>query len=130
MNKAILIGHVGKKPEIKNTQTGGILATFSLATTERWRDKQGTKQERTEWHNVTAFGRTAEVIAEYVKKGDKLAIEGRIQTDKWMAEDGTNRYSTKIILDKMEMLGGAKAKPQQQDNFAPQPDFVDDDIPF
>ena len=105
MNKAILIGNLGRDPEISNTQNGMAVAKFSIATSERWNDKNtGKKQERTEWHRITAFGRLAEICEKYLSKGRQVCIEGRIQTSSW-EKDGIKRYNTEIIASTMKMLG-------------------------
>lgn len=140
LNKAMLIGNVGQDPEIRYTPGGDAVANLSVATSEKWKDKQGDKQEKTEWHRIVAFGRRAEVIGEYVTKGSKLYIEGKLQTKKWQDQSGNNRYTTEIIADKIQMLGGnsdggqqQRAPQQQRQQPAQQqesaPDF-DDDIPF
>ncbi|MBF0382764.1 MAG: single-stranded DNA-binding protein [Magnetococcales bacterium] len=153
LNKVQLIGNVGKDPEIRFTQDGRPIANLTIATSESWNDKQGQKQEKTEWHRVVAFGKLAEIIQQYVKKGSKLYIEGQLQTRKWTDNQGQDRYTTEVVIQQfggqMLMLdsrgqsdGGyqqqapssqsysqpqqAAAAPQQQ---APAPDF-DDDIPF
>ena len=128
INKVILIGHLGQAPEVKYMPSGSAVANISLATSEQWKDKQtGEKQERTEWHRVTFFGRLAEVVGDYLKKGAQVYVEGRIQTDKWQDKDGNDRYTTKIIANEMQMLGGKSDKPQESQG---QPDGFDDDIPF
>ena len=107
VNKAIILGHLGKDPEIRYTTSGSAVANISIATSEQWKDKQtGEKQERTEWHNVTFFGRLAEVVGEYLKKGSLVYVSGRIQTDKYTDKEGVEKYSTKIIANEMQMLGG------------------------
>lgn len=110
LNKVELIGRVGKDPEIKSSSNGNQFAVFSLATSEKWKDKQGNKQEKTEWHNVVCFNESlVKVISQYVNKGDMLYIEGKLQTRKWQANDGSDRYSTEVILEnynsKLIMLG-------------------------
>ena len=105
VNKAILIGNLGRDPETRYTQGGSAVARFSIATSESWRDKQtGEQQERTEWHNVVCFARLAEIAGEYLKKGSKVYIEGRIQTRKWQDQNGQDRYTTEIIANEMQML--------------------------
>ena len=157
LNKVMLIGNLGADPEIRYTTGGSAIANLRLATAESWRDKEsGEQQERTEWHRVVFFGRLAEVAGEYLKKGSQIYVEGRIQTRKWQDKDGSDRYSTEIIANEMQMLGGrggatgsagASAGGGRSDNFdappsrdaapkgsrpqqeSPMPDF-DDDIPF
>ena len=149
VNKAILLGHVGKDPEIRSTNSGSLVASFSLATTDRQKDGQGNWQDKTEWHNLVAFNRTAEIVRDYVKKGDKLYIEGKIQTRSWDDRDsGIKKYRTEIfILD----VNFASGRSEQQDGngngysrpnasyaragSAPQEDYTDQgitdaDIPF
>lgn len=107
LNKVMLIGNLGADPEIRYTTGGSAIANLRLATAESWRDKEsGEQQERTEWHRVVFFGRLAEVAGEYLKKGSQIYVEGRIQTRKWQDKDGSDRYSTEIIANEMQMLGG------------------------
>jgi single-strand DNA-binding protein len=107
VNKAILLGHVGKDPDIRSTNGGAIVASFSLATADRQKDGQGNWQERTEWHNLVAFNRTAEIIRDYVRKGSQLLIEGKIQTRTWDdRESGQKKYRTEILVDDLTLLGG------------------------
>ena len=109
VNKVILLGNLGKDPEVKYTASGMAVATFSLATTERAKDKDGNWQDRTEWHNVKAFGRTAEVAGEYLKKGRTVYIEGRIHYDSWDdKETQQKRYRTEIIVNDLIMVGGQR----------------------
>lgn len=105
VNKAILIGNLGKDPEVRYMPSGEAIANITLATTDTWKDKSGEKQERTEWHRVSFFGRQAEVVGEYLKKGSQIYVEGRIQTRKWQDKDGQDRYTTEIVADRMQMLG-------------------------
>lgn len=149
VNKVILVGNLGRDPEVRYMPNGDAVANFSIATTENWKDKDGNKQEKTEWHNIVLYRRLAEIAGEYLKKGRPVYIEGRLQTRKW-EKDGVTRYSTEIIADQMQMLGGrddgtetsrttaddyraasdggrsAPSAPQQRSNF----DDFDDDIPF
>lgn len=106
VNKAILIGNLGKDPEVRYMPSGEAIANITLATTDSWKDKSGEKQERTEWHRVSFFGRQAEVVGEYLKKGSSIYVEGRIQTRKWQDKEGQDRYTTEIVADRMQMLGG------------------------
>jgi single-strand DNA-binding protein len=106
VNKVILIGNLGRDPEIRYMPSGDALATLSVATTDTWKDKSGEKQERTEWHRVSMFGRLAEIAGEYLKKGSQVYIEGRIQTRKYTDKDGAEKYSTEIVASEMKMLGG------------------------
>ncbi len=106
VNKVILIGNLGRDPEVRYMPSGDALATLNLATTDTWKDKSGEKQERTEWHRVSMFGRLAEIAGEYLKKGSQVYIEGRIQTRKYTDKDGVEKYSTEIVANEMKMLGG------------------------
>lgn len=104
INKAILIGNLGADPEIRYTQSGTQVATFSVATTERWKGQDGQMQENTEWHRIVAWGRLAEICGEYLNKGSRVYIEGRIQTRKWQDQDGNDKYTTEIVAREMKML--------------------------
>ena len=107
MNKVILIGNLGQDAELRYTPGGAAVTTLSLATTERWNDKDGGKQERTEWHRVILWGKTAESLAPYLLKGKQISVEGKIQTRKWEDKEGNDRYTTEIRADRVELLGGA-----------------------
>lgn len=152
VNKAILIGNLGKDPEVRYMPSGEAIANITLATTDTWKDKSGEKQEKTEWHRVSFFGRLAEIVGEYLKKGSPVYVEGRIQTRKWQDKEGQDRYTTEIVADRMQMLGSkssgggsfevvenkpaaassgnaaasAKTAPAAKGSF----DNFDDDIPF
>ncbi len=155
VNKVILIGHLGKDPEVRYMPNGEAVANITLATSENWKDKSGEKQEKTEWHNVVFYRRLAEVVGEYVKKGSQIYVEGKITTEKWQDKEGKDRYTTKIVANEMKMLGSksggvgsfevvenqttsapaarsapaakpATAAPASKSNF----DNFDDDIPF
>ena len=107
VNKVILVGNLGADPEVRYLPSGDAVANIRLATTDRYKDKAlGEFKEMTEWHRVSFFGRLAEIVSEYLKKGSSVYIEGRIRTRKWQAQDGTDRYSTEIVADEMQMLGG------------------------
>lgn len=135
VNKAIILGNVGKDPEMRYLSDGKAAVSLSVATSSSWKGKDGEKQESTEWHRITAFGKLAEIIGEYVKKGSQIYIEGRIGTRKWTDKAGIERYTTEILADQMQMLGGrGEAK---QDKPAAKPaekaghfDNMDDDIAF
>ena len=146
VNKVILLGNVGKDPEIRSTPSGTMVATFGLATSERQKDQQGNWQDKTEWHNLVAFGRTAEIIRDYVKKGSKLYVEGRIQTRNYEDKEHAGRkiYRTEIIVNDISLLssrdegssprssGSAsfdQRQPANADDMA-QTEITDDDIPF
>jgi single-strand DNA-binding protein len=107
VNKVILVGNLGADPEVRYLPSGDAVANIRLATTDRYKDKQsGEFKEMTEWHRISFFGRLAEIVSEYLKKGSSVYIEGRIRTRKYQAQDGTDRYSTEIVADQMQMLGG------------------------
>ena len=139
LNKVMLIGNLGKDPEIRYTASGTAVASFSLATSDRIKSKTGEWEEKTEWHNITLWGRQAEVAGEYLAKGKTVYIEGRLQTRKWQDRDGRDRYTTEVIGDKMQMLsgkgeGGSRqntTRPESQEPAYEEPAFnPDDDIPF
>jgi single-strand DNA-binding protein len=142
VNKVILVGNLGKDPEIRYMPNGNAVANLTLATTESWKDKQtGDQQEKTEWHRIVMFRRLAEIAGEYLKKGSQIYIEGKLQTRKWQDNSGNDRYTTEIVANEMQMLGGrGGGSTGFADNAAPVPasasvsesapaDF-DDDIPF
>jgi len=104
VNKVILIGNLGRDPETRYMPDGGAITNISIATTENWKDKQGEKQEKTEWHRVAFFGKLAEIAGEYLKKGSQVYVEGRLQTREW-EKDGVKRYTTEIVANAMQMLG-------------------------
>ena len=106
INKVILVGTVGKDPEVRYFQSGDAYCTLSVATSEQWKDKQGEKQERTEWHRVKFTRKLAEIVGEYVKKGQQIYIEGALRTEKYTDKQGVERYSTDVIANEMQMLGG------------------------
>ncbi len=147
INKAIIIGNLGADPEIRATQNGTQVATFNVATTERWRGQDGQLQESTEWHRVVAWARLAEICGQYLQKGSKVYIEGRLQTRKWQGQDGQDRYTTEIIAREMKMLspkgegsqgggyGGGSAGAQGGGTNEPPPfafsnSGTGDDVPF
>ncbi len=144
VNKVILIGNLGNDPDIRYTASGAAVANISIATAESWKDKDtGEKQERTEWHRVVFFGRLAEIVGEYLRKGSQVYIEGRLQTRKWQDKEGKDRYTTEIVANEMQMLGSrstgstnfdktapvSNATEQSPTNQGKSNDF-DDDIPF
>ena len=106
VNKVILLGNLGRDPETRYTTGGDAVTNLNIATSEQWKDKSGEKQERTEWHRVVLFGRTAEIAGEYLKKGRSVYIEGRLQTRKYTDKDGVEKYSTEIVADRMQLIGG------------------------
>jgi len=150
INKVIIVGNLGQDPETRYMPSGSAVTNFTVATNESWKDKQtGEQKDRTEWHRVAMFNRLAEIAAEYLRKGSQVYIEGKLRTRKWQGQDGNDRYTTEIIADEMQMLGGrggaggaggdfggapsrgksgggsSGAEPPQ-----PGPDEFDDDIPF
>lgn len=154
INKVILVGNLGNDPDVKYTQGGMAVTRISLATTSVRNDRDGNKQERTEWHRVVFFGKLGEIAGEYLRKGSQVYVEGSIRYDKYTGQDGVEKYSTDIIADEMQMLGGRgegggggerAPRPQRQEygsqggaprrqapapQQAPADDFADDDIPF
>lgn len=109
INKAILIGNLGKDPELRYTPAGQPVASFTLATTERWTDRNGQRQDRTEWHNIVAWGKLAELVNQYLKKGRSAYIEGRITTRSWDDRDGNKKYRTEIVANQIQFLGSGSS---------------------
>jgi single-strand DNA-binding protein len=134
VNKVILLGNVGQDPEIRYTTSGEPVANFSIATTDQWKDKNGEKQERTEWHRIVAYKKMAEIIGQYVKKGDPIFIEGSIQSNKYKDKEGIERTAFQIRLETMRMLGSRGKSDTQQKPEYQQPsgnfDDFEDDIPY
>lgn len=145
VNKVILVGNVGKDPEVKMLPSGMAVANFTLATNERFKDKSGEFQERTEWHSLTAYQRLAEIIRDYVKKGSKLYVEGRIQTRSWDDKDNQKHYKPEIIVNDVVLLSGRgegesggyskpgaydQRQPAHTDDIVQSTEITDDDIPF
>ena len=148
INKVIIVGNLGQDPETRYMPSGSAVTNFTVATNESWKDKQtGEQKDRTEWHRVAMFNRLAEIAAEYLRKGSQVYIEGKLRTRKWQGQDGNDRYTTEIIADEMQMLGGRgggggsyggpggggkSGGAKDSGNAPPQPgpDDFDDDIPF
>ena len=153
INKAFLLGHVGKDPEVRSTNGGSIVASFSLATADRQKDGQGNWQDKTEWHNLVAFNRTAEIVRDYVRKGSQLLVEGKIQTRAWDdRETGQKKYRTEIFVYDLTLLSGRSDEPNRNSGYGggngrasataygqeqnangtdyPDEGISDDDIPF
>jgi single-strand DNA-binding protein len=147
VNKVILIGHLGADPETRAMPSGTTVANIRMATTESFKDKSGEWQERTEWHNVVLFGRMGEVAGEYLRKGSQVYVEGRLRTRKWQDKQGNDRYTTEIVANDMQMLGGRGAgaagregaegrepresrEPAEAVTSSTERDSFDDDIPF
>ncbi len=140
INKVILVGRLGKDPEVRFTPSGQAVAKFTVATTEKWRDQQGQMQERTEWHNIVVWGKQAETCGQYLSKGRQVFIEGRIQSRSYDDKDGNKRYITEIVAQNVKFLGGSEGGgrsaeagqplPPGEPSGGPLPPLDDDDIPF
>lgn len=146
VNKVIIVGNVGKDPEVRYAPSGDAFTSVSLATMEKWKDKSsGQQKEATEWHRIVFFGKLAEIVGQYVKKGSAVYVEGKLRTKKWTNKDNIEQYTTEIHADIMQMLGGEKAtqskepaeksatystKPKQVQRPLPSTSDMDDDIPF
>ena len=130
MNKAMIIGNLGNNPELRHTQNQTPVATFSVASTERWKDSDGNKQEHTEWHRVVAWKGLAEVCNEHLSKGSKVFIEGKLRTRKWGDQDGNFRYSTEIVVRDLEMLGGRQENSESVPDDGRDIPLPENDIPF
>jgi single-strand DNA-binding protein len=143
INKVILVGRLGADPEIRYTQSGAAVATLSIATSEKWKDKEGQSQEKTEWHRVVLWNKLAELAGQYLSKGRQVYIEGKIQTRKWDDKDGQTRYTTEVVGNQMQFLGGQNDSAGSNydagmpDDIAPAPAMgasgpsgTEDDIPF
>ncbi|AWV90833.1 single-stranded DNA-binding protein [Bradymonas sediminis] len=147
LNKAMIIGNLGADPEVRFTQSGTAVGNLRIATNEKWTDKSGQRQERTEWHRVVVFGKTAENCQKYLKKGRQIFVEGRIQTNEWQDKDGNKRYTTEIVASNVTFLSGGSGggdysdsgsssggggytqeRPQVESNY--DQSFNDDEIPF
>ena len=122
VNKAIIVGRLGKDPETRYLPNGKAVTNISLATSEQWNDKQsGDRMEKTEWHNIVAFEKTAEIIAEYCRKGDQLYVEGKLQTRKWQDKEGNDRYTTEIVAQQITLLGGGSGSREDAGDQRQQP---------
>lgn len=144
INKAILIGNLGKDPELRRTANGSSVVSFPLATTERWTDRNGEKKDRTEWHNIVAWGKLADLANQYLRKGRSTYIEGRITTNSWDDKDGNKRYRTEIVATQIQFLGGSgsgtsgdvaseapASNTTNSNDSVPEPEpIVEDDLPF
>jgi single-strand DNA-binding protein len=135
VNKVILVGNLGADPELRYTSSGTPVASFSLATRERWTNKSGEKEEKTEWHKIVAWARLGEICGEYLHKGKQVYIEGRLQTRSWEDRDGNKRYTTEIVAQTMQMLGpaGKEGRLESKDEAFPVEEPIsvpEDDIPF
>lgn len=130
MNKVMVIGNLGNDPEVRYTQNKTPVTTLSVATNERWKNSEGNRQEHTEWHRVVAWGKLAEVCGEYLNKGSKVYIEGKLSTKKWEDPDGNTRYTTEIVAKGLEMLGSRQDNGGSQPNGSNEPPMPGDDVPF
>ena len=139
VNKVIIVGALGRDPEVRYMNNGDAICNLSVATSESWKDKSGEKQERTEWHRISMFGKLAEIAGQYLAKGSSVYLEGKLQTRKWTDKNGVEKYTTEIIADRMQMLGGNREasretgreqKSQQSRQQRPPADDFEDDIPF
>lgn len=138
VNKAIVLGNIGRDPEVRYSASGSAVCNLSIATTRKWKSKDGEAQEETEWHRVVLYDRLAEVADEYLGKGSAVYVEGRLKTRKWQDKDGIDRYTTEIVGEHMQMLGGRDSAQTAQKPAAQKPaakkadsfDSMDDDIPF
>ncbi len=132
VNKVILIGNLGRDPEVRFTSGGTPVANFSIATSEQWKNTEGEQQEHTEWHNLVAFRRLAEICGEYLHKGSRIYVEGKIRSRSWEGQDGQKRYRTEVIIDDMMMLDsrGEPGKAAAADSGFQPDEISDDDIPF
>ena len=139
VNKAIIVGNIGRDPEVRYAPSGTAVCNLSVATTRAWKTKDGEKQEETEWHRVVCYDKLAEIAGEWLKKGAAVYFEGRLKTRKWQDKDGIDRYTTEIVGEQMQMLGGRDSAPQSEKKPAAQKpaakkadgfDSMDDDIPF
>ena len=148
VNKVIILGHVGQDPEKRVMSGGDSVANISIATTEKWTDKQGSKQSKTEWHKLVLYSKLADLADQYLKKGSQVYIEGKLQTREWLNKDNQKQYTTEIVVREMKFVSGGKSQQQNQQpaqqpsqgyqtlpaqppqNQAPQDDFIEDSIPF
>ncbi len=133
INKVILIGNLGADPELRHTQSGVTVASFRVATTERWKGQDGQMQEQTEWHSIVAWKRLGEICGEYLSKGSRVYVEGKLQTRKWQDQDGKDRYTTEIVAREMKMLspkGEAGQEGTSREEWKEPPPMGDDSVPF
>ncbi len=136
VNKVIVLGRLGADPEVKNVSANQTVARLSIATSENWTDKEGQKQERTEWHRIVVWGKLAELCGKYLTKGRQVYVEGRLQTRSWEDQQGQKKYTTEIVANTVQFLGGTNetsrdSRSSSQDDFGPEPSFDSaDEIPF
>ena len=131
-NQAIIMGNLGRDPEVRQTNNGAAVANMSVATSERWRDQNGERQERTEWHRVVVFGSQADKVVEpYLRKGSSVLVRGKITTRKWQDQDGNDRYTTEIIANEIVLNGGSRGQGDDNQREEPRPESTStDNIPF
>jgi single-strand DNA-binding protein len=136
VNKVILVGNLGADPEVRYAPSGTAVANFNMATTDQWTNKEGVKEEKTEWHRIVAFGRLGEICGEYLHKGKQVYVEGRLQTRSWEDREGVKRYTTEIVANTMQMLGPKGKEGNAADRISERPpvdeplSIPDDEIPF
>ena len=132
VNKAIILGRLGKDPEVRYLPDGKAVASFTVATSETWKDKSGEKKEKTEWHRIVAFGKLGEICGEYLKKGSQCYLEGRLQTREWQDKDGNKKYTTEIVASEVQFIvgKGERQEPKHAEPPARGEMPADDDIPF
>jgi single-strand DNA-binding protein len=136
VNKVILLGNLGRDPEVRFTQGGTPVANFTMATTDRWSDPSGEKKEKTEWHRIVVWGKQAEIAGEYLRKGRPVFVEGSLQTREWTDRDGNKRYTTEVRAQRLQLLGrpddrgGSAGGPPSEEAVEPAGSFAEDDIPF
>ena len=137
VNKVILIGNLGRDPEVRYTQSGTAVANFTMATTDTWQDPAGEKKERTEWHRIVVWGKQAEVVGEYLRKGRPVYVEGSLQTREWTDREGQKRYTTEVRAQRIQFLGrpderaaASPAGPPAEEAAEPAGGYAEDDIPF
>jgi len=133
LNKVMLMGHLGRDPEIRYMPNGDAACNFSIATSRKWKSKEGEQKEDTQWHNISCFGKRAELVGEYLKKGSPIYVEGWIRTRKWQDSEGNDRYTTEVVMENMQFLGSRGDKPEKpsrQEAPAPAASYDDSDVPF
>jgi single-strand DNA-binding protein len=136
VNKVIILGHLGRDPEVRQLASGSSVCTFSVATSRRWKDKQGEARDETEWHNLVCYDMLAEIAARYLRKGSKCYFDGRLKTRKWQDKTGADRYTTEIVVEHLQLLDKQKREDDAAPKSAPAPkpadnlDDIPDDIPF
>jgi len=131
LNQVTLMGNLGKDPEVRSTVSGNQVANFSIATTEKWTDKSGQRQEKTEWHNIVVWGRMAETVGQYLKKGSAVLVVGKLQTRSWEGQDGNKRYATEVVASNIQFVGGGRRESEPATNQSQANTAIDDsELPF